>query len=161
MEITMSVFEPVHVIYDGQCRFCLRSLKIFSATDLMQVFRFHDAHDEQSIAAAFPELTHADFDNAMFALLYMLYSLTFVSATSLFHPQTFDLRMFRIDSSFGVELSQWFGLLFKSSAWIEEGFRAVYMNMHVSVLLVMGLQIREGWRGRGWHAAEDVTGLKP
>ena len=68
MEITMSVFEPVHVIYDGQCRFCLRSLKIFSATDLMQVFRFHDAHDEQSIAAAFPELTHADFDNAMFAV---------------------------------------------------------------------------------------------
>lgn len=64
----MRCVETIHVIYDGQCVFCIRSLKLFRAVDIYRVFRFHDAHDEERIAAAFPELQGADFDNAMFAV---------------------------------------------------------------------------------------------
>jgi len=62
------VFERVHVIYDGQCAFCIRSLRLFRAMDVKQVFEFHDAHQEQRIATLFPELKAADFDNAMFVV---------------------------------------------------------------------------------------------
>ena len=64
----MSMKERVYVIYDGQCRFCIRSLKLFSAADIFKIFRFYDAHDEPSVAALFPELHGADFDNAMFVV---------------------------------------------------------------------------------------------
>ena len=64
----MSVFEPVHIIYDGQCLFCIRSLKLFRAVDFMHVFYYYDAHDENRISMTFPELRDADFDNAMFAV---------------------------------------------------------------------------------------------
>jgi len=66
--IAMSMKERVYVIYDGQCRFCIRSLKLFSAADIFKIFRFYDAHDEPSVAALFPELHGADFDNAMFVV---------------------------------------------------------------------------------------------
>ena len=64
----MRVFEPVHIIYDGQCLFCIRSLKLFRAIDFMQVFQYHDAHDESRISKLFPELHDADFDHAMFVV---------------------------------------------------------------------------------------------
>jgi predicted DCC family thiol-disulfide oxidoreductase YuxK len=64
----MSVFEPVHVIYDGQCLFCIRSLKLFRAVDFMHVLDYYDAHDESRISITFPELRDADFDNAMFVV---------------------------------------------------------------------------------------------
>jgi len=64
----MSVFEPVHVIYDGQCLFCIRSLKLFRAVDFMHVLDYYDAHDESRISMTFPELRDADFDNAMFVV---------------------------------------------------------------------------------------------
>lgn len=63
----MGNFEKIHVIYDGQCLFCIRSLKLFRATDVASVYRFHDAHDGQ-VVETFPELKGADFDNAMFAV---------------------------------------------------------------------------------------------
>jgi predicted DCC family thiol-disulfide oxidoreductase YuxK len=64
----MSLFEPLHVIYDGQCFFCIRSLKLFRAVDFMHVLSFYDAHDESRISMTFPELRDADFDNAMFVV---------------------------------------------------------------------------------------------
>lgn len=64
----MSLFEPLHVIYDGQCLFCIRSLKLFCAVDFMHVFSFYDAHDKSRISVTFPELRDADFDNAMFVV---------------------------------------------------------------------------------------------
>lgn len=64
----METRERVYVIYDGQCRFCIRSLTLFRAADVLNVFRFHDAHDAASIATLFPELQGADFDNAMFVV---------------------------------------------------------------------------------------------
>ena len=58
----------LHVIYDGQCGFCIRSLKVCRALDLRRALRFHDASARQQVYANFPELTGADFENAMFAV---------------------------------------------------------------------------------------------
>jgi predicted DCC family thiol-disulfide oxidoreductase YuxK len=56
------------VIYDGQCGFCLRSLRVCRALDWRGRLRFHDAHDHLTIAAQFPELAAADLDHAMYAV---------------------------------------------------------------------------------------------
>ena len=62
----MRIFEPLHIVYDGHCLFCIRSLKLFRAVDFMQVFQYYDAHDKSRISKEFPELRDADFDHAMF-----------------------------------------------------------------------------------------------
>ena len=56
------------VIYDGQCGFCIRSLKVCRALDLGSRLRFHDANLRSQIDRDFPELAHADFENAMFSV---------------------------------------------------------------------------------------------
>jgi len=56
------------IIYDGRCGFCVRSLKVCRALDLRRALRYHDANARQQIAARFPELGRADFENAMFAV---------------------------------------------------------------------------------------------
>ena len=56
------------VIYDGQCGFCIRSLRFCRAMDVRSQLRFHDANARPQINADFPELAHADFANAMFAV---------------------------------------------------------------------------------------------
>lgn len=56
------------VIYDGQCGFCIRSLRICKALDVRRQLRFHDAIARQQIDADFPELAAADFANAMFTV---------------------------------------------------------------------------------------------
>lgn len=56
------------VIYDGQCGFCVRALKVCRAFDVRGALRFHDANARQQVHTLFPELLHADFDNAMFAV---------------------------------------------------------------------------------------------
>lgn len=58
----------LHVIYDGQCGFCVRSLKVCRALDVRGALRFHDANARPQIDASFPELATADFENAMFAV---------------------------------------------------------------------------------------------
>ena len=58
----------LHVIYDGQCGFCVRSLKWCRALDVRHAFQFHDANARQKVFAQFPELEGADFENAMFAV---------------------------------------------------------------------------------------------
>jgi predicted DCC family thiol-disulfide oxidoreductase YuxK len=58
----------LHVIYDGQCGFCVRSLKVCRALDVRGALRFHDANARAQIDASFPELAAADFENAMFAV---------------------------------------------------------------------------------------------
>jgi len=64
----MNTNNTIHLIYDGQCLFCIRSLKIFRAVDVKDVLRFYDAHNIALMEEKFPELSHADFDNAMFAV---------------------------------------------------------------------------------------------
>jgi predicted DCC family thiol-disulfide oxidoreductase YuxK len=56
------------VIYDGQCGFCVRSLRICRALDVRGQLRFHDANARQMISARFPELAGADFEHAMFSV---------------------------------------------------------------------------------------------
>jgi predicted DCC family thiol-disulfide oxidoreductase YuxK len=58
----------LHVIYDGRCGFCIRSLKACRALDVRRALRFHDANARQQVVASFPELAGADFENAMFAV---------------------------------------------------------------------------------------------
>jgi predicted DCC family thiol-disulfide oxidoreductase YuxK len=56
------------VIYDGQCGFCIRALRVCRAFDTRGVLRFHDANARQQVYAEFPELRDADFENAMFVV---------------------------------------------------------------------------------------------
>ena len=56
------------VIYDGRCGFCLRALRVCRTLDVRSAFRYHDANARQQVHGLFPELTSADFDNAMFVV---------------------------------------------------------------------------------------------
>ena len=56
------------VIYDGQCGFCVRSLNVCRMLDIRSAFRYHDANVRDQVLQAFPELVHADFENAMFVV---------------------------------------------------------------------------------------------
>src|SRR5437773_11099277 len=57
------------VIYDGQCRFCKRSLAALERlARRRRVFRLHDANDRELIRSKFPMLADADTDAAMFAV---------------------------------------------------------------------------------------------
>ena len=56
------------VIYDGQCGFCVRALRVSRMLDTRGALRFHDANARQQVYAQFPELRNADFDSAMFAV---------------------------------------------------------------------------------------------
>ena len=56
------------VIYDGQCGFCVRSLKVCRSLDVRGALRFHDANALEKVHGLFPELANADFDHAMFAV---------------------------------------------------------------------------------------------
>jgi predicted DCC family thiol-disulfide oxidoreductase YuxK len=58
----------LHVIYDDQCGFCIRSLKVCRALDVSRRLRFHGASTVAGGSATFPELAHADLQNAMFAV---------------------------------------------------------------------------------------------
>lgn len=71
----------LHVIYDDHCGFCIRSLKVCRALDLGKRLEFHGssrvrpgggaagaATASPLRPGAFPELAHADFDNAMFTV---------------------------------------------------------------------------------------------
>jgi predicted DCC family thiol-disulfide oxidoreductase YuxK len=58
----------LHVIYDGRCGFCIRSLKVCRALDVRGALRYHDANARPEVLQAFPELSNADFEHAMFAV---------------------------------------------------------------------------------------------
>lgn len=64
----MRRLAPVHVIYDGQCDFCIRALRVARALDVFGLLHFHDAHERPAIDAAFPALAGIDLDEAMYAV---------------------------------------------------------------------------------------------
>ncbi|HNF61130.1 MAG TPA: fused MFS/spermidine synthase, partial [Rhodocyclaceae bacterium] len=90
----------------------------------------------------------------MFALLYMFFSPTFVNVTIIFHPETFDNRLYALDALFGFEASVFVGKLFVTHSAVLTFFQLAYAFMFVSFLAVLGSQIREEWRGQGWQVAE-------
>jgi predicted DCC family thiol-disulfide oxidoreductase YuxK len=56
------------VIYDGQCGFCVRALRICRALDVGGALRVHDANLRQEVEARFPEMAGADVERAMFVV---------------------------------------------------------------------------------------------
>lgn len=56
------------VIYDGQCRFCKRSLDRVERLARRPLLRLHDANDREMIRARFPMLADEDTDHAMFVV---------------------------------------------------------------------------------------------
>jgi predicted DCC family thiol-disulfide oxidoreductase YuxK len=60
--------KVIHVIYDGQCGFCVRALRIARALDVRGVLRFQDASDRAAVEAKFPMLRGADLDAAMYVV---------------------------------------------------------------------------------------------
>jgi predicted DCC family thiol-disulfide oxidoreductase YuxK len=60
--------EPIDVIFDGQCAFCLRSLRALRALDVWGRLRFIDGTDRPGVEARFPVLRGTDLDQAMFAV---------------------------------------------------------------------------------------------
>ncbi len=55
------------IIYDGQCRFCIRSLAAVRFLDTRGCMRFHDANLPET-RAAFPQISPADTNDAMFVI---------------------------------------------------------------------------------------------
>jgi predicted DCC family thiol-disulfide oxidoreductase YuxK len=60
--------KSIHIVYDGQCAFCVRALRIARALDVRRVLRLYDATDRAAVVDRFPELRGADLDTAMYAV---------------------------------------------------------------------------------------------
>jgi len=58
----------IDIVYDAQCGFCARSLRLVRSLARSEVFRFHDGNDRDVVLKHFPALTGADLDEAMFAI---------------------------------------------------------------------------------------------
>ncbi len=64
----MSTDKTLSIIYDGDCGFCLRSLKVLSALDVRGVLCFHKAQDPGTFER-FPILNGADVQEAMYSIV--------------------------------------------------------------------------------------------
>ena len=57
-----------HLIYDGNCGFCVKVLRLFEMADVRHRLVFHDAQQRAATLARFPQLHDADLDDAMYAI---------------------------------------------------------------------------------------------
>ena len=57
-----------HLIYDGDCGFCVKTMRVFAALDVRRRLAFHDARRRSAVFAEFPQLRDAGLDDAMFAV---------------------------------------------------------------------------------------------
>lgn len=89
-----------------------------------------------------------------FALLYMEFAGTFLGLTVVFHPVTFDFRMFGLDGLFGFQASVILAKFAKEHPLFESVLRFAYTYMYAVFVIALGLQVRQGWHNRGWHVAE-------
>ena len=65
---TVSAFAPATVvIYDADCRFCIRSLRVLKAFDILGRVSLLPS-DTQGLLELFPSLRGADFSSAMYAV---------------------------------------------------------------------------------------------
>ena len=60
--------KGLDVIYDAQCRFCLRSLRLLEWLAGDRLFRLHDGNDRELVQAKFPVLARADTNDAMYVV---------------------------------------------------------------------------------------------
>lgn len=58
--------ETLNIIYDGQCAFCMRALRIFRRLDFKRRLRFYDWHEPETLLE-FPVLRGTD-NEAMYAI---------------------------------------------------------------------------------------------
>ena len=58
----------IDIVYDGQCEFCVTTLRLVRRLARRSAFRFHDANDSGTILGRFPMLAGADTELAMFAV---------------------------------------------------------------------------------------------
>ena len=56
------------LLYDGACRFCIRSLRVLKRFDPQDRLELVDASNRASVDKRFPQTSGADFDNAMYAV---------------------------------------------------------------------------------------------
>src|SRR5438045_6850025 len=59
--------KGLDVIYDAQCRFCLRSLRLLEWLAGDRLFRLHDGND-RDVQSKFPVLARADTNDAMYVV---------------------------------------------------------------------------------------------
>ncbi|SRR5260370_40033168 len=62
----MITSKTIDIIFDGQCGFCIRSLRVVRALDIRAALRFHDANRAETLEL-FPELRGATLAEAMYA----------------------------------------------------------------------------------------------
>jgi predicted DCC family thiol-disulfide oxidoreductase YuxK len=60
--------ETISIVYDGDCGFCLRSLRVLQRLDVRGAMVLYNSHESDTVGATFPMLAGADFAHAMFAV---------------------------------------------------------------------------------------------
>jgi predicted DCC family thiol-disulfide oxidoreductase YuxK len=60
------IFRPVTLAFDGECRFCIRSLRIVKFFDVLERITLVDANDPATVRT-YPAFRGSDFSNAMYA----------------------------------------------------------------------------------------------
>ena len=64
----MRLFEPVSLVCDGQCNFCVRCMRMARALDAVRVLTTYDAHDTKTVEVMFPQLSSVDLDDSMYVV---------------------------------------------------------------------------------------------
>ena len=60
--------KGLDVIYDAQCRFCLRSLHFLQRLAGRHLFRLHDGNNREQLQSEFPFVANAKTNEAMFVV---------------------------------------------------------------------------------------------
>ncbi|NIO11362.1 MAG: DUF393 domain-containing protein [Deltaproteobacteria bacterium] len=58
----------LHIIYDGQCLFCIRVLNVVKKLDTFKGLDFYDSHDRDTMEKRFPMVSPQEAEEAMLAV---------------------------------------------------------------------------------------------
>lgn len=58
----------LRIIYDGQCRFCVRALGLIRRLAFPGALEFYDSHDPETLGKKFPWIRPQDAEEAMIAV---------------------------------------------------------------------------------------------
>ena len=62
------MIHKLHLVYDGDCAFCTRTLSVCQRLDVRHHLVLHDSRSRAAVLAQFPFLVDADLEDAMFAV---------------------------------------------------------------------------------------------